>query len=352
MYQPDINTYLDAIKQQYDVLLQENKKLKIENKKLIESNLDFKRKINFYKNIHKPTNLIKLGSDWSVEGHKHFDFSQIKKFYFKDLYFSSICKNGNIIFLSQNILHVLIDNSVFLLVNDTFVEYDDNIKKFKYSFDNPYIRYFLDDEDFLYIFSNNFLKKYDVTNRSLISTINMPNHIGIVVKNNIIYLTCYDKSFRMYNGDKLILLLNSPEEIKSNLLIFNNIGYSVSTRNNLVIFDITNKTVKIINLNINEDIKRIYNIENVIFLKATSLLIFDLLNREVKELDIEEDVKFMNIIDKYILVGNSSGLMFYEYKSKTKMYIKINDGDILNMANSGRNVLVEGQNMIRVYELI
>ena len=58
----------------------------------------------------------------------------------------------------------------------------------------------------------------------------------------------------------------------------------------------------------------------------------------------------MNVIDKYILIGNNNALVIYDHNSMKKMYLKIRDAEILNVSSCKSNILVEGQNMIRVYQ--
>ncbi|KAK6089366.1 hypothetical protein P3W45_001689 [Vairimorpha bombi] len=367
MYQPDINTYLEAIKQQYDLLLQDNKMLKQENKKLIDMNLEYKRKIAYYKNMYKSNNLIKMGSDWSVEGFKIFNIHQIRKFFFKEIYCSNISSDGRFIFfISNNIVHILENFNLFQVINDQIVLYEEYAsKKYKTSYVNydgsrSHVRYFLDDQDNLYTFQNNFLKKFNLKDKLITDTLNMPNHISMVVRSNLIHLTCYDKSFRIYDSDKLVLILTSTEEIKSNLILINNTGYSISSRNNLIIFDIQNKSIKITKI-FNNDVydinNRLYNIDNILVIRNNNNLLFyntlgkDTDNNIIRDIEIEEDIKFINVLGKNIIVGNKESLILYDYKNNKKMYIKIKESEILNISNNEKNIVVEGNNLLRIFEI-
>lgn len=603
MFQPDLTTYLEAIKQQYDQLLQENKMLKQENKKLMELNLEYKRTIHAYTSLQRSTNIIKMGSDWTVEGNKLHDIHLIKKFYFRDISYPSITNDNILIFISNNVVYILEDNMLYHIINDQIILYEDyNNKRFKsdskrglyngndirstrhdllyrenrnvdrenknkmygdkmYSENrnvdkmygenrngdrgynenrsmynekiynekiyndkqyndkqyieksygenkNPYsdknfidknfidkqyndnkkiygenirytenqqyiekisydkipfdkvpydktrvnIKYVIDDDNNLNVFQSNFLKKYNLKEKKLLDTINMPNHISMVIKNRFIYLTCYDKSFRIYDNDKLVNLLNSPEDIKSNLIVINNIGYSMSSKNNLIIFDTVNKQVKInkiFKMDSYDKLNRLYTINNMLLIKNNSTLVYynlrDSMSREeidgdskevingegcndnynninentpckdtntsmginsksvshntsnqhninnqhnitsstnksvpyninnqhnintphnmntphilntssnniIKELDLKEDINSLTILNNNISVSNKETISIFDTTSNKKMYLKIKDYEIKSVHNNRQYILIEGYDMLRMYE--
>lgn len=80
-------------------------------------------------------------------------------------------------------------------------------------------------------------------------------------------------------------------------------------------------------------------------------MVKDTENNIIRDIEIEEDIKFINVLDKNVVVGNKESIILYDYKNNKKMYIKIKENEILNISSNEKNILVEGNNLLRIFEI-
>ncbi|EOB15524.1 transcriptional repressor for RNA polymerase II, partial [Nosema bombycis CQ1] len=214
MYQPDINTFLEAIKQEFENIKKDNKLLKQENLKLIELNNQYLQKLASLS--YKEKSVLKLGSDWDVEGDNIFEISLNYKISIGEPITSlSISYDGIFIaFVSGNSVYILVDQIIYLLENEKMVKYD-NINN-----GVPKKIFFSKDNHLLFVVEpEGFIKVWDIKERSPLRSFNLPEVKSLYSLGDLVYAISIDRTLRVYDKDKIIIVITTNEDLEGPLFL-------------------------------------------------------------------------------------------------------------------------------------
>ncbi|EOB11319.1 transcriptional repressor for RNA polymerase II [Nosema bombycis CQ1] len=315
MYQPDINTFLEAIKQEFENIKKDNKLLKQENLKLIELNNQYLQKLASLS--YKEKSVLKLGSDWDVEGDNIFEISLNYKISIGEPITSlSISYDGIFIaFVSGNSVYILVDQIIYLLENEKMVKYDKYRNKrirrnsinsingssinggfnngsgslnvsnngllnpsinSNPSINNPSINsnpsinnillkkiFFSKDNHLLFVVEpEGFIKVWDIKERSPLRSFNLPEVKSLYSYGDLVYAISIDRTLRVYDKDKIIIVITTNEDLEGPLFLSKDKKQIYCKgKSSLIFFDLERRSYNSMPIKQNEECK-INNLEH------------------------------------------------------------------------------------------
>lgn len=398
MYQPDINTYLEAIRQEFETLKKDNKALKQENVRLLELNNQYFQKMNYYKELTKKNTVVeaksasvlKMGSDWSVEGDRIFEVSLSNKLVMEEGIASvAISTDGRVLsFVSGRDVYVIVEEEILIIENDSkMVVYDREDQRnkrirregtYNYNVYQPatnnfgnYIQkqrdhtkpmslksvYFSPTSSYLFITeSGGFVRVWDVKNKLLVRTIGLPDPRALCCCEELIYVISVDRALRIYDKDKLMTMITTTVDLEGPLLLSQDKEYAFCLGgNSLITFDLNRRTHTATPLSSDPvvDMSLLSGLGFLCLSTKASLNFYktSLSPRFISSNENEEQNSCTTSFGNVLVVGHKKGISFYDIKNKRKMKINIDAGNTTSINSCNSHVVsVENRTTIRVWK--
>ncbi|KAF9761264.1 hypothetical protein NGRA_2762 [Nosema granulosis] len=376
MYQPDINTYLEAIRQEFETIKKDNKALKQENARLVDLNNQYFQKMNYYMEMSKKTvvnkaSMLKMGSDWTVEGDKIFEVSLGYKLVMEEAISSvAVSQDGKMVaFVSGKEVYTVINDEMFVIDSEMVVYDKQRVKRqrmFNPSYSGSYggfkhhptkvskAVYFSPCSTYLFITeSGGFIKQWDLQSRVLVRAIGVPEPRGLVCTEDLLYVISVDRALRIYDKEKVIMVITTMEDLEGPLLLSSDREKAFCFGSgSLICFDLVRRNYtttgsdKPTHMSLLSDLGFlcVATKSSLNFYKTSPSLRF------VSSNENEETNYCTSTFENVLVVGHKKGISYYDIKNKRKMKINIEGGSHHIDSCSTHVVSIENKNTIRIWK--
>jgi hypothetical protein len=382
MYQPDITTYLDAIKQQYETLLEENRNLKQENTRLADANGQYIRKIQYYmsvfnkqntnkelglKSLLKNTRCLKRGSDWLIEGDMLLDVSLSGKLTMPcKITNATVSRCGEYIAFGCNQQGFLVHRgTTYLLSTSTerMEVYDRSV--FEAGFQEPKAYHMGFTEDSAHLYATNgrgMMLMWSLEERALELSFKVGEAVGICVSGKLVLVAGSDKTLKVYENTKHILTMPSSEELNGPMTAISgsDIVYAVVGKNKLGVFDLKAEShyssvvseERILGIAISKE-HRVLSVGG--YSRQTGLHRIKVDKPTFRLVDtIEQKGAVMSLafLDGLLVAGQQEGFIVWDITQKRSMRVQMNESNTIGLSvGGGFLVSVDNNGILRSWKV-
>jgi hypothetical protein len=381
MYQPDITTYLDAIKQQYETLLEENRTLKQENTRLADANGLYMRKIQYYVSAFKKGNgkemgiksplksarCLKRGSDWLVEGDMLLDVSLRAKVSMAcKITNAVVSKCGEYIALGCNQQGFLMHRGMTYFLNSSTEQmevYDRSVLDTGFQEYKTYHLSFSDDSAHLYATNGRgVMRVWDLETHAVGCSFKIGEAVGVCVSNGLVFVGGSDKTLRVYENTKHILTIASGDEFNGPMAAAPGaeVVYAVVGKNKLGVFDLKAESFHSSVVNDERILGMAISPENRLLalggygrlaglyrIKADKPVF-----RLIDTIEQKGTVMSLAFLDGLVIVGQHEGFIVWDMGQKRSMRVQVSESNIIGLSVGGDCLVsVDNNGILRNWRL-
>lgn len=362
MYQPDFFAYLDAIRQQYETILAENKSLKQENLRLAEANNQCMRKVHYMEmfnrqkysmvdppvSLHsRPAKCLKRGSDWFVDGDNLCEVSIREKIMMPSKITNAvISKCGAYIAFGcgYSVFLVLRGRVYFLNNNSEKIEkyeggvLDKNLQDHKvcpmdFSSDSSYL-YAADDAGCV--------RTWNIAEGVQKDSFKTPDPIALSVAGSLVFVIGGDRTLRAYENTRQVVSLNSNEDFSGPMVVSPNADfvYAIVGKNKILVFDMKTESSYLTTTSEEKILAMAVSPENMVLsaggygrtaglyrIKAEkpSCRLYD-------TIDQRSIVLSLGFVGDHLLVGQYDGFVIWDVKQKKSMKVQMSESNVIGVS--------------------
>lgn len=365
MYQPDIPAYLDAIKQQYETLMAENKSLKQENLHLVEANGQYIRKIQYYMSLFnrqkhsaeeppmlspsRPAKCLKRGSDWFIDGDKLCTISMREKVIMPyKITNAVISRCGRYVAFGCNYrIFILLEGRLYFLnpATEKMEGYDGG------AIERDFQEYKVCPMDFTptssHLYSsdgNGMIRIWNIGLGVQESSFKSSDPIGISIVDNLTFVIGRDKTLKVYDGKRQVVSLSSGEEFTGPMSVSSNGGfvYATVSKNKILVFDMKTESSYLTATNEERILAMAISSENMTLSVGGYSRTAGLykIKSEKPSCRLQETIEqkgavlALGFIGSHLLVGQQEGFMVWDLKQKRSMRVQINESNVIGVSVS------------------
>ncbi|KAM0671541.1 hypothetical protein CWI42_020260 [Ordospora colligata] len=380
MFQPGIEAYLDAIKQQYDELLAENKALKQENSRLAAENSQYVRRVQHYSsvlnerknaqqgdgnecNLHMKR--LKRGSDWVAEGDLFCSVSLCERIVLPAKITNAVVsKCGKyVIFGCGYRAFMLVDKEIWHL--NIATERMERCDAGMFGTDVQEYKIcpmdFASDSQCVYMFDGKAaVRIWNVNTKVQEGLLRVSEPISLKVVNNVVYIAERDKILKVYKDQKQVLKLKVNEELSGLMIVSPNgkFVYIVVNRNQILVVDVHTETSYLISTNEERLLAIAVSQENMLasiggYGKTAGLYKIKPEKPSCRLQDtIEQNgpVLALEFIGSHLVVGQPEGFMIWDLNEKKSMQVEIYESNVINVsAGKGCFTTIDNNGILRIW---
>ncbi|ADM11058.1 WD40 domain-containing putative transcriptional repressor for RNA polymerase II [Encephalitozoon intestinalis ATCC 50506] len=380
MFQPGIEAYLDAIKQQYDTVMAENRSLRKENIRLVEANGQYARKIQYYTSIlnrqkHmsletegsfiRPPKYLKRGSDWSVDGDKLCIVSVRDKIMVGGKITNAvISKCGKFVAFGCGY-------KVFIVMEKTIWFLDTSSEKMeRYEegmFEGETQEYRICPMDFtcdsLYLYAadgKGAVRIWSLKSKAQEGLLRPCDPVALKITNNLVFTIEWDKTMNVYDSNNKVLTLSSEEEFSGPMAVSpdGSFVYAVVGRTKILVFDIKTEMVHLANTNEDRILAIATSPEHAIMSiggHGRNAYLYRIkkekpLPRVQDSIDQRGTVFSLGFIGNHLLVGQPEGVMIWDLSEKRSMRIQLQESNVIGISTCKDSfATVDNNGVLRVW---
>lgn len=356
MYQPDISAYLDAIKQQYDTVVAENKSLKQENIRLAEANGQYIRKMQYYMNVFnrqmcseglspsRPAKCLKRGSDWFVDGDRLCVVSMREKIAMPMKITNAVASRCGryVAFASSHRVFVLVGGDVYFLNAGTekMEEYDGGMFR-----DQEYRLCAMDftaDSQYLYVGEGGMARMWSMAKGVQERAFKCSDAVAMRVVDSLLFVAGRDKTLGVYDDGRLVASLSSMDEFNGPMAVGLNgdYVYAVVGKNKIVVVDVKAEKLYLTNTGEERVLAMAMSPENMAvcvggYSRMAAMYRMKSekpLCRLQESIEQKSPVLALDFIGDVLVVGQHEGLVMWDVKQKKSMRVHMNESNVIGLS--------------------
>lgn len=362
MFQPDILAYLDAIRQQYETLVAENKSLKQENLRLAEANSQYVRKMQYYMSMfsrqkhplepspHSPSRhakCLKRGSDWFVDGDKLFAVSMRNKIMMGSKITNAVVSRcGRYIAFGCGYRGFVLKEGEIYFLNpgsERMERYNSRV------FDKDMPEYkicpmdFTPDSMFLYVADEvGVVRIWNMDKGALEDSFKSFDVIALKAMGSLVFTIGWDKTLKVYSGTRQVACLSSGEEFSGPMVVSSNGDFVHAVVGNSKILTFNMKTESSYLTSTNEE--RILAIavspENMLLSVGGYGRMAEIYKMRPEKstsrlhdtIEQKTGILALGFTDGSLVVGQHEGFMVWDLKQKKSMRVQISESNVVGIS--------------------
>lgn len=380
MFQPGIEAYLDAIKQQYDTVLAENRSLRQENIRLTEANGQYVRKIQYYTSVlnrqkHMPVGpsegglprapkCLKRGSDWKVDGDRLGIVSMRERVAMPWKITNAVVSRcgrfvafgcGYKVFLEIEKMVWLLDPS-----SERMVRYEAGMLEGETQEYKICPMDFTDDSLYLYVADGRGgVRMWSLTSKAQEGMLAC-DPIAIKAVKNLVFVADWSRAMKVYDGGSQVASVTSGEEFSGPMAVSRDgsFVYAVASRNKILVLDVDAETTYLTSTGEERILAMAISPEHMMvsvggYRRSAGLYRIKAGKPSCRPQDAIEQrgvVLSLGFIQSHLLVGQPEGVMIWDLKEKTSMRIQIHESNVIGISvGEGCFSTVDNNGVLRIW---
>ncbi|KAH9412047.1 hypothetical protein HK407_02g02690 [Ordospora pajunii] len=380
MFQPGIEAYLDAIKQQYDELLAENKALKHENSRLSAENSQYVRRIQHYNSVlnerkhaeqgdgsqcNVRMKRLKRGSDWVAEGDLFCSVSLCERIVLPVKITNAVVSRCGkyVVFGCGHRAFMLVEKEIWYLNASTEKMERCDAGMFRADAQEYKIcpMDFASDSQYLYVFDGKAaVRIWNVKSRMQEGLLRTSDPVSLKIMNSMVFIAERDKILKVYKDQKQVLKLKVNEELSGLMIVSPNgkFVYMVVNRNQILVIDVHAETSYLTSTNEERLLAIAVSQESMLasiggYGKIAGLYKIKPEKPSCRLQDtIEQNgpVLALEFIGSHLLVGQPEGFMIWDLNEKKNMQVEIYESNVINLsAGKGCFTTIDNNGILRIW---
>ncbi|AFN82531.1 D40 domain-containing putative transcriptional repressor for RNA polymerase II [Encephalitozoon romaleae SJ-2008] len=365
MFQPGIEAYLDAIKQQYDTIMAENRSLRQENVRLVEANSQYARKIQYYTSLmnrqkHIPSSdpgssfiraskCLKRGSDWSIDGDNLCRVSACGRIVMPGKITNAVISPcGRFVAFGCGYKVFVVMESIIWFLNSSsekMEKYEERMCEGETQEYRICPMDFTQDSLRLYVADGKgAVRVWNLASKSQERLLKSSDPISLKIIRDLVFTIEWDKTVNVYSLDEKILSLNPGEEFGGPMTVSPDGGfvYAVVNRNKILIIDVKGEMTYMTSTNEERILAMSISNERMIMSAGgygRNVVLYRIKPEKpsCRCQDVIEQkgtILSLGFIRSHLLVGQPEGVMIWDLEEKKSMRIQINESNVIGISTS------------------
>ncbi|AFM97813.1 hypothetical protein EHEL_020570 [Encephalitozoon hellem ATCC 50504] len=365
MFQPGIEAYLDAIKQQYDTIMAENRSLRQENVRLVEANSQYARKIQYYTSVlnrqkHplsddpetafiKPSKYLKRGCDWYCDGDNLCKVSVCARVVMPGKITNAVISSCGrfVAFGCGYKVFVIMENVIWFLnaSSEKMERYEERMCEGETQEYRICPMDFTQDSLRLYAADGKGgVRVWNLASKLQEGLLKSCDPIALKIVRDMMFTTEWDKTVNVYSLNEKMLSLNSGEEFSGPMAVSPNgsFVYAVVNRSKILILDVKAETTYLTNTNEERILAMSVSGERMMmsaggYGRNVGLYRIKPERPSCRCQDAIEQkgtVLSLGFIRNHLLVGQPEGVIIWDLEEKRSMRIQIHESNVIGISTS------------------
>ncbi|CAD25094.1 TRANSCRIPTIONAL REPRESSOR FOR RNA POLYMERASE II [Encephalitozoon cuniculi GB-M1] len=362
MFQPGIEAYLDAIKQQYNTIAAENRSLRQENIRLVEANSQYARKIQYYTSILgrqkrmavdsgssfvRTPKCLKRGSDWYTDGDMLCMLSVRDKIVMPGRITNAVVSSCGkfVAFGCGYRVFAVIERTIWFLnsSSERMERYEEGM------FEGETQEYRICPMDFtpdsLHLYAadgKGAVRIWSMDSKAQEGILKSSDPIALKIVKNLVFTIGWDKTISIYDENGQVITLNSGEEFGGPMVVSPDGGfiYAVVNRNKILVLDVKAEMTYLTNTNEDRILAMAVSDEHMTISAGGYGRNVDLYRIKAEKpscrlqdtIEQKGTVFSLGFVGRHLLVGQPDGIMIWDLEEKRSMRVQTHESNVIGIS--------------------